>query len=245
MSLLEKVLLCEITKICHHKPEHSLRLVVYIRGNLKMKDDKSFIKTYKWIMCGVILLAILGFVIIYLIFRNKGIIPAGINLQRSDWLSFVGGYLSFTGTLCISVITVLQTDYYNRIKSTQANKEREKAISPVFSLSANGVSADKNSFSIALQNLGKYPITSIIVNSTLLADSLKENEIKIINFSYSGVENSIKLLESDFEKDESGYSKDIIINYDDIDGHMWYQVFKFKEFEGVLYYSFEHKEKVM
>ncbi len=210
-----------------------------------MKNNKSFIKTYKWILLVTMLLVLVGFIVIYFIFKGKGLIPAGINLERRDWLAFVGGYLSFAGTLCVSVISILQTDYHNRKESESEKKQREEAISPRFSLSLNGVLIDKNSFSIIIQNIGNYPITSVIVNNTLFADSLKSNESKLVNFSYKDIDNHIKLSGSEFEKDSSGYTKDIVINYDDIDGHMWFQVFKLKNFEGVLYYSFEYKEKVI
>lgn len=210
-----------------------------------MKNHKSFIKTYKWILLATMLLVIVGFIVIYFIFKGKGLIPEGINLERRDWLAFVGGYLSFAGTLCVSVISILQTDYYNRKESESEKKQREETITPRFSLSLNGVSDDNNSFSVMIQNIGNYPITSVIVNNTLFADSLKSNESKLINFSYKDIDNHIKLLESEFEKDGSGYAKDIVINYDDIDGHMWFQIFELKTFEGVLYYSFEHKEKII
>ena len=94
------------------------------------------------------LLVIVGFIVIYFIFKGKGLIPEGINLERRDWLAFVGGYLSFAGTLCVSVISILQTDYYNRKESESEKKQREETITPRFSLSLNGVSDDNNSFSV-------------------------------------------------------------------------------------------------
>ena len=209
-----------------------------------MKHNKSFIQIYKWILLSILLLVIVIYIAIYFIFKGKGLISAEINLEKRDWLAFVGGYLSFAGTLCVSVISILQTDYHNRKESESEKKQREETISPRFSLSLNGVSDNNNSFSIMLQNIGNYPITSVIINDTPFVDFLKPNESKVVKFSYAE-EVCIKLLESVYEKDGSGYAKDIVINYDDIDGHMCFQIFKLKTFEGVLYYSFEYKEKVI
>ena len=39
--------------------------------------------------------------------------PAGIGLNDSDWLAFWAAYLSFVGTVLVSVVSLAQAGYYN------------------------------------------------------------------------------------------------------------------------------------
>ena len=48
------------------------------------------------------------YIIVYLAFRWNGILPTGIDLEKSDWLSFLGAYLSFVGTVIVSMIAIFQ-----------------------------------------------------------------------------------------------------------------------------------------
>ena len=66
----------------------------------------------------IIVLAI--FIGIYVIFINPFGITAGIFLKRTDWLAFIVAYLSFAGTIIVSIVTVYQAQYFN----DQENKRR-------------------------------------------------------------------------------------------------------------------------
>lgn len=209
-----------------------------------MKNHKSFVKTYKWILLVTMLLVIVGFIVIYFIFKGKGLIPAGINLQRRDWLAFVGGYLSFAGTLCVSIITVLQTTYYNDKEDYKQAKERINKIRPIFAVDFSGLCKDEEEFKITISNVGEFPISNVAVNGHYLYQLLPTGKEKEIVFSYSNSEKH-KLLESEYEKSENGYPKNIIINYEDIDGNSMFQIFEMKLFEGAYYYSLEAIEKVL
>ena len=65
-------------------------------------------KIVKWSIIGGVI-AILGYLLTYFCFCGKGWIPAGVGLSKGDWLSFLGAYLSFFGTVAVSIIAVMQT----------------------------------------------------------------------------------------------------------------------------------------
>ena len=190
----------------------------------------------------LLLLLAAGFVAIYFVFVGDCPIPAGVNLEKSDWLAFVGGYLSFAGTLVISVITILQTTYYNNNEASKQAKERINTIRPIFAISFLELCEASDDFNISLTNVGEYPISNIIVNGHYLYQLLAPSEAKNIVFSYSDPQKH-KLLESEYEKSEIGYPKNIIINYEDIDGNSYFQVFEMKPFDGTYYYSLEAIEE--
>ena len=207
-----------------------------------MKGNKSFINTYKWILILILVLAIGSFVAIYFVFAGEGFIPAGINLEKRDWLAFVGGYLSFVGTVFISAITILQTTYYNNKEASKQAKERNNAIRPIFAISFLESCEASGDFNISLTNVGEYPISNVIVNGHYICQLLTTAGEKSISFSYSNSKKH-KLLESEYEKSENGYPKSIIINYEDIDGNSYFQIFEMKTFEGTYYYSLESIEE--
>jgi len=39
------------------------------------------------------------YICIYLSFKGNGFITSGVNLEKKDWLSFLGAYLAFAGTI--------------------------------------------------------------------------------------------------------------------------------------------------
>ena len=47
------------------------------------------------------------------------------------------------------------------------------------------------------------------------------------------------ILETDYERTDSGIPKSFPINYDDADGNEFYQIYELKNFGGKLYYSLE------
>ncbi len=153
-----------------------------------MKNHKSFVKTYKWILLATMLLVIVGFISIYFIFRDECFISAGINLNKSDWLAFIGGYLPFAGTLFVSVITVLQTTYYNDKEDYKQAKERINKIRPIFAVDFSDLCKDEEKFKITISNVGEFPISNVAVNGHYLYQLLPTGKKKEIVFSYSNSE---------------------------------------------------------
>lgn len=49
----------------------------------------------------------------------------------------------------------------------------------------------------------------------------------------------IDVLETEYERTESGIPKWLNINYDDVDRNDLFQTYELKDFDGTLYYSFE------
>lgn len=169
------------------------------------------------------------FFIIYLIFN-------GSNLGKSDWLAFLSGYLSFVGTIIVSIISLAQTAYYERKRKQKEKCDRTRNIRPIFSIEYSDFQEFTEDFILKIKNVGEYPVSNVIINYCYISQMLLPNEELILKCSYS--DNSKYLMpESDFEKSEIGYPKKIVINYENIDGDDWYQGFEMKSFEGSYYYS--------
>ena len=203
-----------------------------------MKNSKSFIQTYKWAILVLVLLELVGFIAVYLAFAGNGFIPTGTYLEKKDWLAFAGGYLSFAGTLLISVITAMQTTYYNNRENSKQTQERINAIRPIFAISFPDSSEESHVFTLSISNVGAYPVSNVIMNGHYLYQLLVPAKEKKVMFSYSS-DTYYRLLVSEYEKSENGYPKNIIINYEDIDGNNCFQIFEMKLFEGTYYYSLE------
>jgi hypothetical protein len=64
----------------------------------------------------VIFIFALIYFIIWLIFIIKGPFKIGDNLNKSDWLIFLGGYLSFVGTITVTYLVIVQNRNYHVIE---------------------------------------------------------------------------------------------------------------------------------
>lgn len=83
----------------------------------KQKRKKlTFWSKYKMPIIAIVAFSAIVYVIIYLVFKENGIFPVGTGLEKSDWLSFLGAYLSFIGTVIVSLIAIFQSIYYNGSK---------------------------------------------------------------------------------------------------------------------------------
>lgn len=174
------------------------------------------------------------FLAIYLIFR-------GTDLRKSDWLAFLSGYLSFAGTT-VSVIALTQTAYYERERKQKDECDRTKNIRPIFSIKCSDFQEISGDFILKIKNVGKYPINNVIINCCYVRQVLLSNEELTLECSYND-NSKYLMLESSFTKSKIGVPKDIVINYEDIDGDAWFQGFEMKNFEGSYYYSLCEIEK--
>lgn len=230
--------------------------------NKKQQNNTSIGKYLLFRIAMITLICIIFFVGIYFIFSNKGIIPSGIGLVKTDWLSFLGAYLSFYGTVVVSLTIFWHTNYVAKQSEEKTALERKKRIQPVFSInirSRNIVMEKHSSFVdignkpdrpsnviIEIENANEYPITNVIVFDKYIAPLLKSGEKKTVNCTYSDPTNTYKfpkfvtiINETDYEKDNNGLPKWFNINYEDIDGNPMYQTFELKHFDDTEYYSLE------
>lgn len=227
-----------------------------------MKKRKSSIFKYTKAVLGLVAFLIVTYIVIYLCFKGNGIFTAGIDLEKNDWLSFFGTYLSFAGALIVSVIAIFQSSHYTRAIKEENNEKRMKDIQPIFSIEIAGMDtglegyADvfslgnpstfpkHKNFTLRFENVGTYPIKNVIVFDKYLCQLLKCNESKRIQVAYEDSpdyshesKTLIRILKSNYERESNGLPKWFNINYEDIDGNDMFQSFELKEFDGVFYYS--------
>ena len=165
--------------------------------------NKSFWKRYRktFIISGIIL--IIAYVIIYICFIGNGFLTTGIDLTKSDWLVFLGGYLSFVGTVIVSMIAILQTKYFADIEENRRKQERIKELQPIFSIDITAVDSmidgtaeafdvyDKSTLpkhknvTLTIENVSNYPIQHVIIFESYLYQLLKPNEKKKFQIAYS------------------------------------------------------------
>jgi hypothetical protein len=208
------------------------------------------------------IMGIIVYVIIYLFFSVKGVIPPGDGLDKTDWLSFLGAYLSFLGTVIVSLTIFWHTNYVTKQSEEKTATERKKRIQPVFSIkigSQNTVMEKRSSFVdagnkperpynviIKIENANEFPITNVIVFDKYITPLLKTKEEISVHCTYSDPTDTYKFYDSiavinetDYEKDSSGLPKWFNINYDDVDGNEMYQSFSLHHFDKTPYYSSE------
>lgn len=99
----------------------------------KQKRKKlTFWSKYKMPIIAIVAFSAIVYVIIYLVFKENGIFPVGTGLEKSDWLSFLGAYLSFIGTVIVSLIAIFQSIYYSELNERKDAENRKKEIQPIF-----------------------------------------------------------------------------------------------------------------
>lgn len=213
-------------------------------------------------------LAVLFYIMVYCCFWGDGFLSPGKELEKRDWLGFFGAYLSFIGTVSVSLIAILQSSYFNKRENERRYNERLEMIQPVFSVAISeqnshvgnyAVSFNLNdtstypqydNFTIKIENIGEYPAMHICVFEKYMFPAIKPGESKSIQVAFSDSEDVRKypkglkaVLESSEPKDEEQrLPLEFNICYDDIDGNSLYQTFKLMDFDGVKYYALKHKE---
>ena len=149
--------------------------------NSKKQDKLTFFsKNKKWLL--ISLAALVGaYICIYLSFKGNGFITAGVNLEKKDWLSFLGAYLAFAGTIIVSIVATLQTKHFAEIEKDKAIESRKKELQPIFSINIDGLNQqisgtaevfnlyDTSTYpkhknvTISLENVSIYPILNVII----------------------------------------------------------------------------------
>lgn len=237
-------------------------------ANSKMKNKMQKI-SYKHVGIVLTIVFIVAYVLVYVFFVGKGIIPVGENLTKGDWLSFFGTYLSFVGATLVSMMALAQTHLYAEKQHSRDLVVRKKQIQPIFSIEI--VNADQqlpgtaeavglrssSSFPkhrnvhIRIENVAEFPIRNVIIFDRYYFQLLKPNEPKDIYVVYSDSPDAdtkvaviARILETEYERTERGIPKWFNINFEDVDGNELFQTFTLESFEGVQYYSLESTEEI-
>lgn len=232
--------------------------------NSKKREKVTFFSIYKWWFLISIIVLVGIYICVYLSFKGNGFIAVGIDLEKKDWLAFLGAYLAFAGTIIVSIVATLQTKHFAEIEKNKASESRKKEIQPIFSINIEGINQqvsgtadvfdlyDSSTYpkhknvTISLENVSRYPILNMIIFDKYLFQLLKPNEKKTIQIAYSDSpdirkwkEYIIEIHEVDYESTKDGIPKWFNINYDDIDGNEMVQTFALKTFDETNYYSLE------
>jgi len=244
-----------------------------------MKDNKdrkdtntSSLGGFKFLMKRILIsIAIfgVGYAIIYFLFLPEGFIPTGSGLGKSDWLSFLGGYLSFSGAIIVSLTLFWHANYTAKKEEIKSKEERKKKVQPIFSINIisknGGVMGTVDTFNIndiasiskhenlliSIENVNEYPIKHVIAYEKYLCPVLKAGSIINVQCAYAGTSDAKKhpdklavITEEDYAKNEEGYPTGLTINYEDVDGREMWQIFKLKSYDGTLYFSLEKTEEL-
>lgn len=169
----------------------------------KQKRKKlTFWSKYKMPIIAIVAFSAIVYVIIYLVFKENGIFPVGTGLEKSDWLSFLGAYLSFIGTVIVSLIAIFQSIYYSELNERKDAENRKKEIQPIFSVKIVSIDMqldgtaeafslyDKatnpihKNVKISVENVNRFPIKHMIVFDKYITPLLKCNEIQYVHCAY-------------------------------------------------------------
>jgi len=143
--------------------------------------EPTFWSKYKIHITVLVAASVIVYSLIYLVFRGNGIFPVGADLEKNDWLSFLGAYLSFIGTVIISMIAIFQNRYYSESNEKKDAANRKKEVQPIFSVKIVAIDAQldgtaeafslsnksKNSVhknvKISVENVNRFPIKHVII----------------------------------------------------------------------------------
>lgn len=231
--------------------------------SVKKREKPTFWSRYKGPIVFTVCAAAIVYFLIYLVFIKDGIFLVGTDLEKGDWLSFLGAYLSFTGTVIVSMIAVFQSHYYNELNEKKNTARRKNEIQPIFSVKIVAIdiqpdgtveafslydkskNAVHKNVKISIENVNKFPIKHVIIFDKYITPLLKCNEVQFVHCAYYDSDDAKKwpsklaVLSDDYERNGRGIPKWFNINYEDVDGNTMYQSFELKKFEGTLYYSLD------
>lgn len=228
-----------------------------------MKAIWNITKKYRKYIMSFLIIAVLIYIIIYLCFFTDGFLSAGKGLAKKDWLSFLGSYLSFIGTLAVSMVAILHNVEYDNKEKHRQRVERVNKIQPIFSVDyvqnvqisnkveaddlRNGASIKHDNVRFVIENEGNYPILHVKVFDEYVKSILKEREKLIIYVAYDNSADAckkdvIRLFEAKYEKTNANMPKRFNILYEDIDGNSMSQAFELNCFNKKYYYSLVNKK---
>lgn len=225
---------------------------------LHNKKDSTAWKNYSFPIFVASVILVVGYLIIYACFVGDGFIPTGLNLEKRDWLSFLGTYLTFAGASLISIVAILQSVFYAKQEKNRQRTERKKRLQPIFSIDISAIDSQilgtaeavgwdipkHKNVTLDIENVSDYAIRNVIVFDKFVKQLLKPNEKLQIQVAYSDSpdikqwkKHLIELCENDYNRTEEGIPTWFNINYEDIDGNDMFQTFELKEFDCTPYFS--------
>jgi len=233
------------------------------RCNVNKRNERGFIiwRYIKYI--GVLFASFAAiYIVIYTVFRGDGFFSTGKNLEKRDWLNFLGVYLTFGGTVGVSFLSLAQGVKYNRQENARRRKERFEAIQPIFSVEiahnkqVPGTAeafdlrnrTQYNNTSYMIENVGAYPVSHVIIFDKYRKNVLKPGDKIWFTCAYYDSEDAqrwsklITVLTDEYTRGDDNIPDWFNICYEDIDGNNVFQTFKLNSFDGKYYYSLESKE---
>jgi len=246
-----------------------MSIVKWKKGNSKKKCKGQFLRGYKEFALFAILLLALIYVGIYWDFSRQGgwQLPSGEKLEKSDWLGFLGEYLSFAGALVVSLVAIMQVEYNNKKIELREERKREQKIQPIFSITIDGINQQVNgtvdpisiregrrivehrNFTLSIKNVGKYPILHGTVFDEYIKQLFESGQTMIAQFAYTDSpdynkwkQHLIAISTGEYERCEEGLPTWFNITYEDIDGNCKIQTFELNEFNSTKYYSLSNIE---
>lgn len=147
---------------------------------------------------GIVALVIFGVIFGYFSYflKSKAI-------TSSDWLAFLGVYLSFIGTIAVSAIAVGQGHIYNEEENQRRRKERFENIQPVFVIKLKKIDGQLNqvvdpidphghstqkrkhkNFTISIKIISDNPIMNVCVYDKYIFSVMEPNHEYNIQFCY-------------------------------------------------------------
>lgn len=129
---------------------------------------KMFFKKYRRYIIYIVLFLALLYLIIWLLFTIDGILPLGKGLDKSDWLSFVGNFLGFSGAFLLGVVVFYYTFKSDREKLLDQGKivvslDKDFAIQVLTSLLPIEYDVVRNNDSISILRDGNTRIGFLVL----------------------------------------------------------------------------------
>ena len=207
------------------------------------------------------------YVVVYLCFCGKGFIDTGVDLTKSDWLSFCGSFLSFVGTIFVAYVSLTQTKNFAVASDMRLEKERFNEIQPVFVLSVidhdtlpygradvfnpgDPLPEHKN-FTLLIQNVGEHPALHVRIFDKYIYEVLCMNDSKKLQCAFFDspdakmkVKSNLLVLSEKFERNSHDLPKTVCVEYIDIDGNQMVQKFRFENYGGRNFCLFVSKDVI-
>lgn len=247
-------------KSSHRNNKHS--------ENKQNEKNKSFIHRYRryFIIFGVVIIII--YFLVYFSFCGNGFISVGKELDKKSWLSFLGSYLSFVGTIAVALVATLQSQFYAERGKRNERKRRHEQIQPIFSIKIQSINTQVDgtvevfnpyqsstivhqNFKLQIKNVGQYPVKHLIIFETYITPLMECNESVTLQCAFSDSpdiktwpKKLIELPTGEYKQGEEGLPKEFQICYEDIDGASMYQAYSLSKFDSKKYYTLICKEEV-
>lgn len=220
-------------------------------------QDEDNVKKMSLFLFGV-------YIVIYFFFVGKDAIPPGVGLEKKDWLSFLGSYLSFAGTLFVCYITLSQNKVFMQRAEEQKREDRFNKIQPILSVevttkdkSRMGCEEDLKKdedlilkeFTFSIKNLGAFPALHVRVFNDYLLPALAPGETLKFVCGYD-IKTTVQIPSNNITIQlPSGCSGveppiDLSIEYYDVDGHSMVQRFHWEQYRTKELYVLFEKQKL-